>query len=416
MDAIELPHYPRMMAGAVKTALADTPVVCLLGPRQCGKTTLASSLEPGRAYITLDEDVYCQTARTDPDGFIDRLPERVILDEVQRAPGLLQSIKRVVDRDRRPGRFLLTGSANLLLLPGVSESLAGRMEILNLQPLSEAEKSRRSGDFLATFLENGFESTMMLGDGDHVPDVIRRMLAGGYPEPLGRTPQRARQWHRQYVKSIIERDVKDVSQVKDGRDIGRLLELMALRSGSLLNASSLSKELGLHRSTVDHYLEVLERLFLIRQLPGWHRNSAKRLVKASKVHLVDSGLSATLADLSADDWLARREDMGRLLESFVVQQVVTQAAWTDPDLRFWHYRDKDQVEVDLVLTRGSKVWGIEVKSSRSVGRQDVKGLDRLADQCGKDFQGGCVLYDGRDVLPISGTRYFAVPLRKFWEM
>ena len=409
-------HYPRLLASAVREALADTPVVCLLGPRQCGKSTLAQKLEPDRAYFTLDDESYFQIATDDPDGFINRLPKRVILDEVQRAPGMLRSIKRAVDQDRRPGRFLLTGSANLLLLPGVSESLAGRMEILQLQPLAEAEKSRCGGDFLRSFLAGDFAYSMILRDGDEIPDVVRRMLAGGYPEPLTRPPARARQWHRQYVKSIIERDVQDIAKVKDSNELGRLLELLSLRSGTLLNASSLSKELGLHRVTVDHYLAILERLFLVRQLPGWHRNSAKRLIKSAKIHLVDSGLAATLADLTADDWLNRRTDMGHLLESFVVQQVQTQAAWTDPDLRFWHYRDKDQVEVDLVITRGDKVWGIEVKASRSVSSHDGKGLDRLAAQCGKDFQGGCILYDGRDVLPISGSRYLAIPLRKLWEM
>ena len=410
------PPYPRLLADTVRAALADTPVVCLLGPRQCGKSTLAQRLEPDRAYFTLDEDSYFRLATQDPDGFVNRLPQNVILDEVQRAPGLLKSIKRVVDQQRTPGRFLLTGSANLLLLPGVSDSLAGRMEIVQLQPLVEAEKSRSFGDFLRTFLAGEFGTSLMLAEGGEVPDVVWRLLEGGYPEPLTRMPARARQWHRQYVRSIIERDVQDIAKVKDARELGRLLELLSLRTGRLLNASSLSKELGLHRVTVDHYLAVLERLFLVRQLPGWHRHSAKRLVKAPKIHLVDSGLAATLANLSADDWLRRREDMGHLLESFVVQQVQAQAAWTDPDLRFWHYRDKDQVEVDLVITRGEKVWGIEVKASRSVGGQDAKGLDRLAAQCGRDFQGGCVLYDGQEVMPVGGSRHLAIPLKKLWEM
>jgi predicted AAA+ superfamily ATPase len=416
MDA-DFPHYPRTLAVALRTALADTPVVCLLGPRQCGKTTLAKTVEADRAYLTLDEENYLLTATQDPDGFVDRLPARVILDEVQRAPGLLTAIKRSVDRDRRPGRFLLTGSANLLLLPGVSESLAGRMEIIPLQPLTESEKARNDGHFLRAFLAGDFRESMMLGEGDDVSlDLPIRVVAGGFPEPLTRTPVRARQWHRQYLKSIIERDVQDIAKVRDANELGRLLELLALRSASLLNTNGLSKDLGLHRGTVDQYLSILERLFLIRLLPGWHRNTSKRLIKAPKIHLVDTGLAATLADLSAPDWLSRRDRMGHLLESFVVQQIHAQAAWTDPDLRFWHYRDKDQVEVDLVISRGEKVWGVEVKASRTVDRSDGKGLDRLADQCGADFQGGCVLYDGRDVLPIPGSPHLAVPLRMLWDL
>ena len=210
--------------------------------------------------------------------------------------------------------------------------------------------------------------------------------------------------------------MKDIAQVKDAREVGRLLEMQALRTGSLLNVMSLSRELGLHRGTVDHYLAILERLFLIRSLQSWHRHPAKRLIKTPKVHLVDSGLAATLSDLTAGDWLGRRDRMGHLLETFVVQQIVAQAAWTDQDLRFWHYRDKDQVEVDLVITRGEKVWGVEIKASRSVNAKDGRGLDRLADQCGKDFKGGCVLYDGWDVLPIGGSKHPAVPLRKLWEI
>ncbi|MEO7100647.1 MAG: ATP-binding protein [Luteolibacter sp.] len=419
MDADFIPSFPydRTLGRALREAMLDTPVVCLLGPRQCGKTTLAMSLEKDRGYISLDEDGYFRAATEDPDGFVARLPARVTLDEVQRVPALLTAIKRAVDRDRRPGRFLLTGSANLLLLPGVSESLAGRMEVIPLQPLTESEKDRNAGDFLRQFLDGSLRSSSMVGEGvDLSADLPVRMVAGGYPEPLTRSPARARQWHRQYLKSIIDRDVQDIAQVKDGREVGRLFEMLALRTGSLLNVTSLSKELGLHRGTVDHYLAILERLFLIRSLQSWHRHPAKRLIKTPKIHLVDSGLAATLSDLSAGDWLGRRDSMGHLLETFVVQQIIAQAAWTDQDLRFWHYRDKDQVEVDLVVTRGEKVWGIEVKASRSVNAKDGRGLNRLADQCGKDFQGGCVLYDGWDVLPIGGSNHPAVPLRKLWEM
>ncbi len=410
-------RYPRSLASSLREAMLDTPVVCLLGPRQCGKTTLAMSVEENRGYVSLDEDGYYRTATEDPDGFVARLPSRVTLDEVQRVPALLTAIKRSVDRDRRPGRFLLTGSANLLLLPGVSESLAGRMEVILLQPLTESEKELQSGGFLRNFLGGGIRDALIVGEGEDVSaDLPVRVVAGGYPEPLTRSSEWARQWHRQYLKSIIGRDVQDIAQVKDGKEVGRLLEVLSLRTGSLLNVLSLSKELALHRGTVDHYLAVLERLFLIRRLPSWHRHPAKRLIKTPKVHLVDSGLAATLSGLSAGDWLNRRDRMGRLLESFVVQQIQAQAAWTDPDLRFWHYRDKDQVEVDLVITRGEKVWGVEVKASRTLDAKDGRGLDRLADQCGKDFQGGCVFYDGWDVLPIGKSRHPAVPLRKLWEM
>ena len=406
---------PRSLAPVLGEALADTPVVCLLGPRQSGKTTLVQQLAPDRAYVSLDDHNYYQTARTDPAGFVASLPDAVTLDEVQRAPELLPAIKRAVDRDRRPGRFVLTGSANLLLVPTVTESLAGRMETAQLHPLTESEKERAPGRFLSDLLNGAIKPGIRPEAADEAPSLQDRLVAGGYPEPLTRTPVRSRQWHRQYLRSIIDRDVRDVARVRDSHELGRLLELLALRSAGLLNTCNLANALGLHRSTVDHYIAVLERLFLVRRMPAWHRNPTRRLIRAPKVHLLDSGLAATLANLTAYDWLGRRDQMGHLLESFVVQQLIAQAAWTEPDLRFWHYRDKDRVEVDVVITRGQKTWGVEVKAARGISSGDGKGLVRLADRCGEDFEGGVLLYAGRDRLPLADERILAVPLRELWE-
>ena len=206
-----------------------------------------------------------------------------------------------------------------------------------------------------------------------------------------------------------------MARVRDSHELSRLLKLLALHSAELFNASNLANSLSLHRETVEHYVSVLERLFLVRRLPAWHRNTGKRLIKSPKVHLIDNGLAATLADLTAADWLDKRERMGHLLESFVVQQLVAQAAWTDPDLRFWHYRDKDQVEVDVVITRGPKTWGIEVKAATTLTSRDGKGLARLADLCGKDFEGGVLLYTGQDILPMRDKRMLAIPISELWN-
>ncbi len=407
--------YPRNLSRVVAEAMTDTPVVCLMGPRQSGKTTLARSLDPARVYISLDEQNYFRLAMDDPAGFIHGLPDRVTLDEVQRAPGLLTEIKRAVDEDRRPGRFLLTGSANLLLLPRVAESLAGRMEIVHLHPLTESEKERNPGSFLRALLDGELKSGIGAKQTAQV-SLAERLIAGGYPEPNRRTPPRARRWHRQYLRSLIDRDVRDVARIKDSSEVARLLEFLALRTAELINASDLARALGLHRTTVDHYLAVLERLFLVRKLPAWHNNPGHRLIKSPKIHVVDSGLAATLAEYTAADWFEQRERMGHLLESFVVQQIVAQAEWTDQDLRFWHYRDKDGQEVDLVITRGRKTWGIEVKASRTVTRNDGHGLELLARHCGKHFEGGLLLYDGTDTLPLGAANMLAVPLRKLWEL
>ena len=408
--------YPRPLVAVLREALADTPVVCLTGPRQSGKTTLVRAMMPKRPYFSLDHPPYLSAAKGDPAGFVAALPREVTIDEIQRAPELLPAIKLSVDLDRRPGRFVLTGSANLLLLPAVTESLAGRMEIARLMPLSESEKERRPGHFLADLLAGAI--TPALRAGGQAPDPAYlggRLVSGGYPEPLARSPARARQWHRQYVQSIVDRDVPDVGRVRDTDGVARLLRLLAARNGELLNTAGLSRELGLHRSTVREYISVLQRLFLVRRLRPWHRNVGKRLVRTPKMHLVDSGLAATLAGLRPGDWIAKRDRMGHLLESFVVHQFVTQAGWTDPDIRFWHFRDKDGQEVDLVMTLGSHTWGIEVKATSTPGRSAGRGMMRLAALCGDDFEGGMLLYNGRDILPLADERMLAVPVGEVWR-
>jgi predicted AAA+ superfamily ATPase len=405
----------RHMTSALDQALADTPVVCLLGPRQYGKSTLARQSQPGRAYVTLDERNYLDLARQDPEGFLDSLPNPVTIDEIQRVPELTLAIKRSVDRDRQAGRFLLTGSANLLQLPRLADSLAGRMECLYLQPLTEAEKEGAAGDFLQQWLAGALEPELP-GESDHDgASLAQRLVTGGYPEACFRPPQRARRWQRQYLQSIIERDIHDVAEVKDGADVLRLLEYLAHQTASLLNVSATANALGHVRKTVERYLEVLERLFLVRRLPAWHSNHAKRLVKTPKVHLCDSGLAAALADLRPEQWNPERKRFGHLLESFVVQQFIAMGAWTDIEPRFWHYRDKDQVEVDLVIEVGSKLWGVEVKAAARVDASDGRGLERLARIAGPRFQGGLALYDGDAVLPIDRERnILAAPLKKLW--
>ncbi|GAA5482164.1 ATP-binding protein [Haloferula sargassicola] len=411
----------RSIQWAMDEAMLDTPVVCLLGPRQCGKSTLARSQGDGRPYMTLDDDNLLTIAEKDPGGFIDQLPARVTLDEIQRVPKLLLAIKRSVDEDRRPGRFLLTGSANLLQLPDLADSLAGRMECIYLHPFAESERDGQPGQLLQRWLSGNLAKqedfpNVLRDEGVEPASLIGRVVRGGYPELIGRTFQRARQWHRQYLRAIIDRDVHDIVRVRDGQEILRLLEILAHQSASLLNTSSLANDLRLDRQTVERYLTVLERLFLIRRLQPWHRSSAKRLVKTPKVHLVDSGLACSLTGLTAGDWNFQRDRFGHVLESFVLQQLIAQAGWTDPDLRFWHYRDKDQVEVDVVITRGKQVWGAEVKASATLQPSDGKGLKRLAALAGGDFQSGIVFYDGHHTLRLSeDPKITAVPLERFWR-
>jgi predicted AAA+ superfamily ATPase len=407
------------MLTPLRTALADTPVVAVLGARQCGKSTLVRSLMPTYGYVSLDDEDALALALSDPRGFMAALPDPVILDEIQRAPALLRAIKHSVDRDRRPGRFVLTGSANLLLMPRLGDSLAGRMAVLELQPLTEAERARGAGDFLRAWLagELGLNlDSLHEPVPDRVLDLPRRMMAGGFPEPLRRGSDRARAWHRDYVRALLERDVQDVARIREPREVGRLLSLLALRNGELLNVSTLANELDLRRETVDNHLAACERLYLVRRLQPWHRHESKRLIKTPKIHFVDTGLAATLADLVPEDWLQRRDRCGHLLESFVLQQLVAQAGWTDPELRFWHYRDKDLVEVDIVMTRGKRTWGIEVKATATPTLADIAGLRRLSAQCGDDFVGGVLFHTGESLIPLGGApRVLAVPISRLWE-
>jgi hypothetical protein len=404
---------PRGAAVPLARALGDSPVVCLLGPRQSGKSALAQRHDRTRPYVTFDDAALLGAAAADPVGFLAGVPAIVTLDEIQRVPALLSAIKMSVDRDRRAGRFLLTGSANLLLLPAVSESLAGRMEVVRLYPLTEAEKAREPGRFVERLLAGSFRPRIHAGQPDP-GDLVRRLLQGGYPEARRRTGARLRQWHRDYIDALIQRDARDIGNLRNLDHLGTLLTLLALQTAQLLNVNAAAKHVGIRRETAENHLSALERLFLVRRLPAWHRNDARRLVKAPKVHVVDSGLAATLAGLSSDDWIRNRERFGHILESFVLHQLVAQAGWTDTDLRFWHYRDKDHIEVDVVITRGRQVWGVEVKAGATVTAGDGHGLRRLAEQSGKHFQGGVILYAGTSTLPTADPRILAVPFAELW--
>ena len=408
--------HPRFAAPALNEALADTPVVLIHGPRQCGKTTLALGLakSKGYAYFSFDDGVIFNAASTDPVGFVADLPEHSILDEVQRVPTLFTAIKATVDRGRRPGRFLLTGSANVLLVPKLADSLAGRMEILRLHPLAQCELAGRNPGFLDALFEGRFKARAY---GRLGSELAERIAAGGYPAALTRaTPRRRATWYRDYVETLVQRDVRDLARIASLDALPRLLALAAGQTARLLNVSELAAPFQLSRPTIKDYVTLLERVFLLEQLPPWHSNRLSRLIKTPKLHLGDTGAACALLGLDAESLSADRGILGQLLETFVFQELRRQASWRDDDIRFRHYRDKDGAEVDLVLERGGRALaGVEVKAAATVTAADFRGLRKLREAAGKRFVVGVVLYDGEASLGF-GEGLFAVPIRALWEL
>lgn len=406
----------RYAAGRLRQALGDRPVVLLHGARQTGKTTLCQALaaadHPAR-YVTFDALTALSAARGDPAGFLAGIEGPVVLDEVQRVPDLFVAIKAAVDRDRRPGRFLLTGSANVLLVPRLSESLAGRMEIVTLWPLSQGEIEGRLEGFIdTTFAESLPDMSSSVG---HEP-VVARVLKGGFPEPIAiGSAARRSAWFDAYLTTILGRDVRDLANIEGLTDLPRLLSLIAARPMALLNYAELGRSAGLAQTTLKRYFALLEAVFLVRTLPPWHANISKRLVKMPKVLLSDTGLAAHLMGVDDARIGKDRALLGGLLEAFVTMEITKQAGWSASAPTLHHFRTHDDEEVDLVLERRSgALVGIEVKSAATVTNADFKGLRALAEAAGSHFHRGLVLYTGTDVVPF-GPRLHAVPVEALWR-
>ena len=386
----------------------------VVGPRQAGKTTLVKAVaakRPGTSYVTLDELLPLEAARADPVGFVAGLGSRaVVIDEIQKAPDLLPAIKASVDRDRRPGRFLLTGSANVLTLPRVAESLAGRMEVATLWPLSQGELAGHRESFVDRSLRGEPP-----GRAQGAADVMERLARGGYPEAVARPrPERRRAFFDAYVASLLTRDVRDITNIEDPGALRRLLHLAATRSGGLLNHSELARTLGLPVSTLKRYLALLEALFLVRLIPAWATHRGKRLVRAPKFHLVDTGLLLTLAGLAAGALEQERTLLGSVLETFVAGELTKQLGWSQAKPVLHHFRSHGGHEVDLVLEdeRG-RIVGVEVKASATVHASDLNGLRALAEMAGRSWVQGVVLHLGAGSVAF-GPGLTACPIDTLW--
>jgi hypothetical protein len=398
----------RHLAPLLGESLQDTPAVLVNGPRQCGKTTLVQQFTGDLAYFTLDDPNLLAAVQQDPLGFARQL-DRAIIDEVQRAPQLLLALKLVIDQDRRPGRFLLTGSANLMALPQIADSLAGRVALHTLLPLSQSELQGRRNDFLQRAQAQDWPLTHPAWAAPP-GGTVSHVLAGGYPEMRQRpTGARRQAWAKAYIQTLVERDVRDVAQIDQLYQLPQLLAVAAAHCGQLLNAAQTGGQLGLNGKTVDKYLAILEKLFLVQRLPAWSRNELSRLIKTPKLHFLDAGLQATLTRLNPELVFTQRERWGATLETWVHAELRKTLSLSADDWFLSHYRDKDQVEVDFVLESPLRqLIGIEVKASATVSASDFKGLKRLQSLAGDDFTTGLVLYDGSQALSF-GDDLWAVP-------
>lgn len=405
--------HRRLIEPRVRDALSDTPVVLVVGPRQAGKSTLVSMLSEGtsRRLLTLDDAQVLAAARADAAGFIAGLDGEVALDEVQRAPELLLAIKASVDRDRRPGRFLLTGSANVLSLPRVADALTGRIDVHTLWPLAEAEVDGRAGDAIERLFAAGPPKARKA----HGEGWEARAVASGYPEPRGRTSTRRTAWFASYLATLLSRDVRDVADVEGLVQLPRLLTLLASRVTGLLNEADLGRTLGIPHSTLRRYLSLLETLFLVAPVPAWFVNTGKRLAKAPRMHFADAGLACHLLDLTSAAELRASSARGPIFETFLQTELRKQLSASSVRARLLHLRSHAGQEVDLVLEGPQgRVVGVEVKAASAVGPSDLGGLRALAALAGSKFHRGVVLYGGAELVPF-GENLHAVPAAWLWS-
>ncbi len=397
----------------LRAALGDTPVTMLVGPRQSGKSTLAQALVDDlddAAYVSLDRGLSLSAARSDPAVFIAGGNRTLVIDEVQRAPGLLLEIKASVDDDRRPGRFVLTGSADVLSLPRVADTLAGRMEVLRLWPLSQGEIEGRRESFLDALLAGKPDVLAATADPIGGESLLHRIEAGGFPEAVARTGVRRSRWFDSYLDTMLQREVRDLTNVTGLTELPRLMWLLASRSTGLLNYADISRNLGMPQTTLKRYLALLETAFLVFTVPAWFRNIGKRLVKSPKLLLTDPGLLAHL--LGGADALER--SFGPLLENFVLMEIVKQASFGDSRPPLFHYRTAEGVEVDAVIeSRSGGVCGIEVKAAATLTSRDSRGLKGLAASLGDDFIAGVILHTGSESARLA-EKIWALPVSALW--
>lgn len=405
----------RWLLSPLKTLLGVMPAVFVQGARQVGKTTLAKQLIAEGlmdAYFTLDDLATLQGAQQDPKGFVDALPERAVLDEVQRVPQLMLPLKQRIDAHYKPGMFLLTGSASPLTLPQVADALVGRMSIVTLHPFSQGElEGRREG-----WLSRAFEGRFSMHSGLAANDLWQRVLRGGYPQAVAQpTLSLCQMWLRSYAETLITRDVRLLADIERVADMGRLLQLLAAQTGQLLNLANLSREIGVPHSTLQRYLLLLETLMVVVRVPPWYTAITQQLLKTPKVFLNDTGLALAILEIGEERLRQDALMRGRILENFVACELLKQISYAETAYRLYHFRTSKGREVDFVVENAhGQIVGIEVKASATVGADDFRHLRALAEWTGERWAGGFVLYTGSMQVPF-GERLWAVPVSSLWQ-
>lgn len=406
----------RAIAPRLLTALADTPAVMLVGPRQAGKSTLVQSIAAGphpARYVSLDDLRVLEAVRRDPVGFIEGSDEPLIVDEIQRAPELLMPIKASIDRDRRPGRFILTGSAQVMLLPTVSESLAGRVELQTLWPFSQAEIEGVDGSTIELLLEDlpQLPSTPSVGR----EEIVDRIARGGFPEAVARGDERRDEWLASYLTAITQKDLRDLARIERLGEVPAVLASLATRLRAPLNKTDISSAVEIPRTSLDRYLTLLEQVFLVHRLPAWHTNRVKQITKAPKLLIVDSALTMHLLRVNRRRLVEDGSLLGTVLEGFVGMELAKQVAAGGKRASLLHMRTATGAEVDFVIVGpNGGIAAIEVKASATVRGDDFKHLTNLRDRLDPArFVRGVVLYAGGERLPF-GDRLEAWPLSSLW--
>lgn len=402
------------MTAAVRAAMAEHRTVVLVGARRCGKTAVAAGLsrEWGAQWRTLDQPATRRAAAFDPVEFvIGEYP--LVIDGVPQVPELLRAVEKASVAGSQPGRFLLTGSVRAPGFGDLPMARPGRVAVLELWPLSQGELDRRPDGFVDRVFAAG---ARLDHDGAETrAGYVDRLVRGGFPEAQNRTPLRRKRFFDSYLSELLKRELGQLAEIERVDEMRVLTRLVAARSGQLLMAGTVAGELGMAQRTVARYLTLLEDAFLLKRIPAWPRDIGTRAVSAAKVALVDSGLAAHLVGMGAGELRSLESPLGPLLEGFVAMEIARQLTWSATEAEMFHYRTRDQLEVDLVLeNRRGQVVAIDVKAASTVRDEDFRGLRHLADRLGADLVAGIVLHTGQQTLPF-GPRLRAVPISALWE-